>query len=81
MLSIDFDKERVEIILNLDKNGEIALFFLYEMKLHENVSLSFVLLKKMICDLRRSDLFAERSTVDDIVPGEMELISAVRLVS
>jgi len=38
-------------------------------------------LRKLICDSRSSDSFAERSTVDYIVPGEMELISAVRSVS
>ena len=37
--------------------------------------------RKLICDSRSSDSFAERSTVDYIVPGEMELISAVRSVS
>ena len=35
-------------------------------------------LRKLICDSRSSDSFAERSTVDYIVPGEMELMSAVR---
>ena len=34
--------------------------------------------RKLICDSRSSDSFAERSTVDYIVPGEMELMSAVR---
>jgi len=38
-------------------------------------------LRKLICDSRSSDSFAERSTVDYIVPGEMELMSAVRSVS
>ena len=37
--------------------------------------------RKMIYDSRSSDSFPERSTVDYIVPGEMELISAVRSVS
>ena len=36
------------------------------------------ILRKLICDSRSSDSFAERSTVDYIVPGEMELMSAVR---
>ena len=36
------------------------------------------LFRKLICDSRSSDSFAERSTVDYIVPGEMELMSAVR---
>jgi len=38
-------------------------------------------LRKLICDSHSSDSFAERSTVDYIVPGEMELMSAVRSVS
>ena len=40
-----------------------------------------VVFRKLICDSRSSDSFAERSTVDYIVPGEMELMSAVRSVS
>jgi len=38
-------------------------------------------LRKLICDSHSSGSFTERSTVDYIVPGEMELISAVRSVS
>lgn len=38
-------------------------------------------LRKLICDSHSSGSFAERSTVDYIMPGEMELTSAVRSVS